>query len=98
MSRWTVRWTPSAALSEAFAFIRRLTLFLLGVGVTLDAIVGKNPTPLAELIAGLVLLGLVPVEMLVDRITVRVRPKAASRHGGNGGNADETTRTDQAAP
>lgn len=71
--RFTVRWSPSSALSEAFAFIRRLTLFLLGVAVVLDAIIGQHPVPLAELIAGLVLLGLVPVEMLVDRITVRRR-------------------------
>jgi hypothetical protein len=60
---------PSKAASEAFAFWRRVILFALGVAVIIDAIAEKTPPPTAELTAGLILLGLVPVEMLADRAT-----------------------------
>jgi hypothetical protein len=45
--------------------IRRATYFLLGVAVILDGII-QTPTNLAELIVGLVLLGLIPVDGYVN--------------------------------
>lgn len=49
-----------------FDELRQLTLFLLGVAVTVDALTTAGPN-VALLAAGLVLLGLAPVDRFLSR-------------------------------
>lgn len=48
-----------------FEQIRRVTVFLLGVVVILDGLTG----PTGELVIGLVLVGVLPIDDLLTRIT-----------------------------
>lgn len=53
--------------------IRRLVYFVLGVAVIIDALAHPGSTSVAELVVGLVLLGLISVEDMVrGRFYVRV--------------------------
>src|SRR5215469_8123583 len=49
---------PRAPLFEQFGIFRRIVFFVLGIGVMLDAII-QTPTRTGELVAGLILLGLI---------------------------------------
>lgn len=50
-----------------FRLIRQVVLFVLGVVVIIDGIVSSN-SPVPEIVTGLVLLGLVPIDDLVSRL------------------------------
>lgn len=52
---------------QLVALLRQLLLFLLGVAVILDAVVNSD-TPIAQLIVGLVLLGLVSVDTFLGTL------------------------------
>lgn len=55
-------------LPHGWAALRRLVLFVLGCAVIIDAVVG-SPQHLGQLIVGLLLVGLVPVDELLGAIT-----------------------------
>jgi hypothetical protein len=57
-------------LEHLAGLARRLVLNLLGVAVILDAVISTG-TRTGELATGLILLGLVPIDVLVDRVTRR---------------------------
>jgi hypothetical protein len=62
---------------ERFRLARQVTLFVLGVVVIVDGIAGSTK-PVAEIVAGLVLVGLVPVDDLLSRLPTyrrRARPE-----------------------
>lgn len=50
-----------------FRLARQVVLFLLGVVVIIDGIFSSN-TPVPEIVTGLVLLGLVPIDDLMSRL------------------------------
>jgi hypothetical protein len=58
---------PPPQLPGWFALLRQVVVFLLGVGVILDAIWTAG-THVTELIAGLVLIGMVPLDSLMNRL------------------------------
>jgi hypothetical protein len=53
-------------LDRAFARVRALVVFCLGVALVLDAVVQTGQTT-PELVAGLVLLGIVPLDVFLAR-------------------------------
>ena len=52
---------------QRFRLARQVILFLLGVVVIVDGIVSSG-TPVPEIVTGLVLIGLVPIDDLMSRI------------------------------
>lgn len=58
---------PSPDPVNRFRLARQVILFLLGVVVIIDGIFASN-TPVPEIVTGLVLLGLVPIDDLMSRI------------------------------
>ena len=50
-----------------FRLARQVVLFLLGVVVIIDGIVSSG-TPVPEIVTGLVLIGLVPIDDLLSRL------------------------------
>jgi hypothetical protein len=52
-----------------FFIIRTVVLFILGVVLVVDAVFGKYSIDrIIELTVGLVLLGVIPVDIMIDRI------------------------------
>jgi hypothetical protein len=61
-------------IREVFTLVRQVIVFVLGVGVIIDAIVTSG-THVTELVVGLILIGVLPLESLLDRVARRREPQ-----------------------
>jgi hypothetical protein len=54
--------------------VRRMVVFVLGIAVVIDAVLGTG-NHIGELVIGAVLLGIIPVDELLDSLSRRFRGK-----------------------
>ena len=66
-------------MERAFLLVRRVVVFVLGVAVVVDALLDNDGATLGRLIVGLLMIGVLPIDYLVDIVHAARAPRGRER-------------------